>query len=158
MRINFWTIFLDLVQNTCSVRFLYLLRLSKFLQSPGGHAKFPAEVPEDCRMLLMRRVWWPTSDRLETWPIPFGTNLGRSKQHHRSLKVWCNLPPLQVLTSALSRSLRVPKLCSDLDITLLYILIFKVKFGVSRTNTDSQWSIVQGISSKFNLEKKIIRR
>jgi len=37
-------------------------------------AKVPAEVPEDSRVLRERRLVFPTSDRLETWLIPSGTN------------------------------------------------------------------------------------
>ena len=37
-----------------------------------GHCKrsCPAEVPEDSRVLRVRRLWFLTSDRLETWLIP----------------------------------------------------------------------------------------
>jgi len=64
--------FSDLVQNICSVRFSYLLRLSI------------------SRVLRERRVWFPTSDRLETLLIPSGTT--RSRQFHESTMVWGNLP------------------------------------------------------------------
>ena len=38
---------------------------------------------------LFRRLWFPTSDRLETWLIPSGTT--RSRQQHESTMVWGNL-------------------------------------------------------------------
>jgi len=66
--------------------------------------------PFDSRAHLktVRCLWFPTSDRLETWLIPSGTI--RSKQYHESRMVWRNLPSyhrtLIVLTSALSRSFR----------------------------------------------------
>jgi len=56
-----------------------------------GTAKVPAEVPEDSRVLRERRLVFPTSDRLETWLIPSGTN--RSRQYHESTMVCLNLPP-----------------------------------------------------------------
>ena len=42
----------------------------------------PAEVPEDSRVLRVRRLWFPTSNHLETWLIPSGTT--RSRQYHES--------------------------------------------------------------------------
>jgi len=47
--------FFDLVQNTSLVRFSYLLRLS-ISEDHAGHAKVPAEVPEDSRVLRVRRL------------------------------------------------------------------------------------------------------
>ena len=67
--------FSDLVQNICSVCFSYLLRLSIFCKAPRD--KVPAEVPEDSRVLRERRLWFPTSDRLETWLIPSWTTRSR---------------------------------------------------------------------------------
>jgi len=48
--------------------------------------------PFDSRAYLktVRRLWFPTSDRLETWLILSGTI--RSKQWHESTMVWRNLP------------------------------------------------------------------
>ena len=41
-----------------------------------------SEVPEDSRVLRVRRLWFPTSDRLQTWLILSGTT--RSRQFHES--------------------------------------------------------------------------
>ena len=48
--------------------------------------------PFDTRAHLktVRRLWFPTSDRLEIWLILSGTI--RSKQYHESTMVWHNLP------------------------------------------------------------------
>jgi len=51
-----------------------------------------AEVPEDYWVLRVRRVCFPTSNRLNTWPSPSGTNW--SRQYHESTIVWLNLPHL----------------------------------------------------------------
>jgi len=56
----------------------------------AGHAKVPAEVPEDSRVLRERRLWFPTSDRLPTWLIPSVTT--GSRKWHESTMVWDNLP------------------------------------------------------------------
>jgi len=40
--------------------------LQHFLYGPAGHAKVPAEVTEDSQVLRERRLWFPTSNRLET--------------------------------------------------------------------------------------------
>jgi len=48
-----------------------------FLQGSAGHAKVPAEVPEDSRVLRVRLLWFPTSNRLETWLILSGTTQSR---------------------------------------------------------------------------------
>ena len=45
----------------------------------AGHAKVPAEVPEDSRVLRVRCLWFPTSNCLDTWLIPSGTT--RSRQY-----------------------------------------------------------------------------
>jgi len=45
-------------------------------------AKFAAEVPEDSRVLRLRCLWFPTSDRFETWLIPCKTT--QSGQFHES--------------------------------------------------------------------------
>jgi len=50
-----------------------------------------SEVPKDSRVLRVRRLWFPTSDRLQTWLIPSGTT--RSRQYHESTIVWRNVPP-----------------------------------------------------------------
>jgi len=50
-----------------------------------------AEVPEDSRVLSECRLWFLTSDRLQTWLILSGTT--RSRQYHESTMVWPNLPP-----------------------------------------------------------------
>ena len=75
-------------------------------QEPVGHAKDPAEVPDDRRVLRVRRLWFPTSDRVETWLIPSGMNF--PWQYHarvdHGLTQPSPVPPLQVLTSTLSRS------------------------------------------------------
>jgi len=44
-----------------------------------------AEVPEDSRVLSERRLWFLTSDRLQTWLILSGTT--RSRQYHESTMV-----------------------------------------------------------------------
>jgi len=51
-----------------------------------------AEVPEDYWVLRVRSVCFPTSNRLNTWPSPSGTNW--SRQYHESTVVWLNLPHL----------------------------------------------------------------
>jgi len=68
-------------------------------------------VPEDSWVLRARCLWFPTSDRLETWLIPFGTT--RSRPFSRVNYVLTQLapvPPLLVLTSALSRSFCLKRL------------------------------------------------
>jgi len=50
-----------------------------------------SEVPEDSRVLRVRCLWFPTSDRLQTWLIPSGTT--RSRQYHETTIVWSNLTP-----------------------------------------------------------------
>jgi len=50
-----------------------------------------AEVPEDSQVLRVRRPWFLTSDRFQTWLMPSRTT--RSRQYHESTIVWCNLPP-----------------------------------------------------------------
>ena len=78
--------FFDLVQNTSLVRFLDLLQLcSSISVRPAGHAKVPTEVPEDSRVLRVRRLWFPTSDRLETLLVPSRTTW--SRQYHESTMV-----------------------------------------------------------------------
>jgi len=57
---------------------------------PEDTAKVPAEVPEDSRVLRVRRLWSPTSDRLDTWLIPSRTT--QSRQCHEATMVWRNLP------------------------------------------------------------------
>ena len=52
----------------------------------------------------VRRLWFPTSNRLQTWLIPFGTI--RNTTNH-DLTQPTLVPPLMVLTSALSRSFRL---------------------------------------------------
>ena len=47
-------------------------------------------MPEDSRVLKERRLWFPTSDCLDTWLIPSGTT--QSIQYHESTMVWGNLP------------------------------------------------------------------
>jgi len=48
-------------------------------------------VPEDSRVLIVRRLWFPTSDRLQTWLIP--SERTRCRQFHESTIVRRNLPP-----------------------------------------------------------------
>jgi len=43
------------------------------------------------RVLRVRLLWFPTSDRLQTWLIPSG--MTRSRIYHESTIVWRNLPP-----------------------------------------------------------------
>ena len=50
-----------------------------------------SEVPEDSRVLRVRRWWFPTSDHLQNWCIPSGTT--RSIQYHVLTISWRNLPP-----------------------------------------------------------------
>ena len=50
-----------------------------------------SEVPEDSRVLRVRCLWFPTSDRLQTWLIASGTT--RSRHLHESTLVWRNLLP-----------------------------------------------------------------
>jgi len=84
--IDFPTLFLKWYQKHVKVRFSYLLWHDNFCKSPPADtAKFPATVPEDSRVLRERRLVFPTSDRLETWLIPSGTN--RSRQYHESTMV-----------------------------------------------------------------------
>ena len=54
-------------------------------------AKKCTKYPFDSRANLrtMRLLWFPTSDRLESWLIPSDTI--RSKQYHESTMVWRNL-------------------------------------------------------------------
>jgi len=79
--------FFDLVQNTSLVRFFVPDSPLQFLQGSAGHAKVPAKVPEDSRLLSLgvRRLWFPTSNRLDTWIIPSGTD--RSRQYHEPTMV-----------------------------------------------------------------------
>jgi len=56
VRIDFRAPFFELVQNTTLVRFSYLLRLCNFCKALAGHAKIPAEVPEDSRVLRARHL------------------------------------------------------------------------------------------------------
>jgi len=42
-------------------------------------------------VLSERRLWFPTSDHLQTWLILSGT--AQSRQYHESTMVWPNLPP-----------------------------------------------------------------
>jgi len=56
-------------------------------------AKVLAEVLEDCRGWRVRCLWFPSSDRLETWLIPSWTTKSRQEQSHGSTMVWRNLPP-----------------------------------------------------------------
>jgi len=44
-------------------------------------------VPEDSRVLRERRLALPTSDRLETWLIPFGTTPTKIKKVKKNLVV-----------------------------------------------------------------------
>ena len=67
----------------------------QFLEGPAGHAKVPAEVPEDSRVLRVRRLWFPTSNHLDTWLIPSGTT--RFRQYNKSTMFWRNFPPYHLL-------------------------------------------------------------
>jgi len=58
-------------------------------KGPVGHAKAPADVREDSRVLKVRCLWFPTTDHLETWLVPSGTT--QSRQYHESTMVWRNL-------------------------------------------------------------------
>ena len=69
--------------------------MRKFYYRPS--VKKSTKYPFDIRAHLswvhlktVRRLWFPTSDRLETWLIPSGTT--RSRQWHESTIVWRNLP------------------------------------------------------------------
>jgi len=57
---------------------------------PRGTCKSPHRSAADSRGLRVRHFWLPTSDRLQTWLIPFGTN--RSRQYYELTMVWRNLP------------------------------------------------------------------
>ena len=60
-----------------------------FLPLPGAFRDLDevcAEVPEDSRVLRVRRLWFPTSDHYEIWRILSGTT--RSRQYHESTMVW----------------------------------------------------------------------
>ena len=88
--------FFDLVQNTSLLRFWYLLRLCNFCKARGtcetkpNQTKVPAKYaslwipnqkrPEDSRVLRVRRLWFPTSDLLDTWFIQSRTTW--SRQYH----------------------------------------------------------------------------
>jgi len=52
-------------------------------------------VPEDSRVSRVGRLWFPTSNRLDTWLIPSRTT--RSRQYHESTMVWRNLPLYHLL-------------------------------------------------------------
>ena len=58
--------FSEVVQNICSVRFSYLLRHSIFCKAPRDMRKFPQKCQKMAGLLRERRLWFPTSDRLET--------------------------------------------------------------------------------------------
>jgi len=62
----------------------FTLRTNKILKRIG-QMKVKAEVPEDGRVLEVRRFMKPTSDRLETWLILSGTT--RPRQYHESTMV-----------------------------------------------------------------------
>ena len=81
-------------------------RVSKSAQNTHLTAE---PILKQCTFMVSDRLWFPTSDRLETWLILSGTL--RSKQYHDSrvnhvLTQPALVPPLIVLTSALSRSFR----------------------------------------------------
>jgi len=71
-----------LIQKVLSpVSFLHYSSTKTNLTLPGTFReldKVCSEVPEDIRVLRVRHLWFPTSDRLQTWLIPSGTT--RSKQ------------------------------------------------------------------------------
>jgi len=82
--IDFPTLFLKWYQKHVKVRFSYLFGMIISVRA-ADTAKVPAEVPEDSLVLRERRLVFPTSDRLETWLIPSGTNW--SRQYHESTMV-----------------------------------------------------------------------
>jgi len=72
---------------------------------PVFFMKMCSELPENSPALRERRVWFPTSHRLENWPVLFGTR--RSKKISRvnhGLMQPALVPPLIQLTPALSCS------------------------------------------------------
>ena len=50
-----------------------------------------SEVPEDSRVLRVRCLWFPTSNRLQTWLIPSGTT--RFRPMNEITIVWRSVPP-----------------------------------------------------------------
>ena len=62
----------------------------QFPEGPAGHAKVPAEVPEDSWVLRTRCLWFPRFSSPQTWILPSGTT--RSRQYYDSMMVWHNLP------------------------------------------------------------------
>jgi len=76
----------------------------QFLQGPAGHAKVPAEVPGDSKVLRVRLVWFPTFDHLATLLIPFKTvwfGLWTISRVNHCPTQLAPVSPLQVLTYAL---------------------------------------------------------
>jgi len=70
--------------------------LLQFLSGLAGHAKIPTEVQEDSRVFRVHRLWFPTSNRLDTWLIPSG--MTRSRQYDvLYCQLWGNLPLYHLL-------------------------------------------------------------
>jgi len=67
----------------------------QFLWGLAAHADVPAEVPEDCRVLTVHRLWFPAFNHIVTRINPSGTNW--SRQYHESTIVWCKLPLYHLL-------------------------------------------------------------
>jgi len=91
--INSWKLHYDVEDTFKKNRleeFFDIRRNGKFYY--GHSVKKCTKCPFDSRAHLkaVRRLWFPTSDRLKTWLILSGTI--RSKQYHESTMVWRNLP------------------------------------------------------------------
>ena len=109
-KIQFSTLFLELVQKPCQVRFSYLLRHGNLCKGPRTLQKFwrascvaaekqqkkkLPQKPKDSQVLRVHRLWFPTSDGLETWLIPSKTTWCR--QFNGSTTQLAPVPPLLVL-------------------------------------------------------------
>jgi len=93
-----------MVQNTSLVRFSYLLRLGNFCKAPRDMRKFPQKCQKiaGCRgrAVYVRNLWSPRHLAHPLWNDRVYTI---SRVHH-GLTQRAPVPPLEVLTSDLSRS------------------------------------------------------
>jgi len=94
--INSWKLYYD-TEDTFTRN-----RLEGFLMFEGMKFFYRRHSVKKCTKYLfdsrahfktVRRLWFPTSDRLETWLFPSGpSGTIRSKQYYESTMVWRNLP------------------------------------------------------------------
>jgi len=91
LRIDFRTLF-SIWYKKCvwSVFRTYFASPRIVCEAPRDMPKFPQKCQKIAGGWESARFWFPTSDRLETWLIPSGTN--RSRRYHESTMVWRNLP------------------------------------------------------------------